>query len=676
MATRKRSGSGSKRPKEKVVYIYELLLHGANADQNKQNFWDEFFLLQPNTEAFESELQKLDSSKLCAAKSNLLLLLEKCVDIMDVNDVKRTHNALITLSILTYTMFKKYSNSEDGSVENMFAEFRLCDVEEHIKKLVEKIKELIICDNSDTLRFYCLKLLFIVGSGTDNLDDNLLLEYIMSNNLFDSLKKVLSDSTARLEHGHDIVILLALLVNYRKHDATNPYVVKLSLLDDELALHGFGHVISATLFEFIKQQTTNVLAVQNNSWISSLSSMVGNMFLSDEVDEKMYQIRQNNALLLALYEAVHLNRNFITTLATTQAESSSPPSPSNTLNSHHSISDLSSAPIIDVTQYPTNLLVAVFQYCSVVMMDHKNESSAVNLKLCFIILTCISEDQYANSMMHDSNLTFKIFLHRAHMRHRKATTDRASRPQPLAATLLDLLVEFIVSHFMKKFPMELYLLCTGIIHRVIVYQKRCRVRLIYPWKELWTALISLLKFIVYQEQTLVKKCNIFHLAIQVVNIFNLFITYGDTFLATTSSYDELYYELNREEKVFSEIHAMVLRYTTIEECEYKEDVFKLLNSMVNILAIIKHFQIKIKEWLSAESLSTPTEEQILAQIQKNYDLTLKLQDSLEFFERYTEKPHDLFFRNLVKDVVIDTRKSVYNVIKNYNANKSKEIYEQ
>lgn len=44
--------------------------------------------------------------------------------------------------------------------------------------------------------------------------------------------------------------------------------------------------------------------------------------------------------------------------------------------------------------------------------------------------------------------------------------------------------------------------------------------------------------------------------LQVVNIFNLFITYGDTFLATTNSYDELYYELNREEKVFSEIHAM------------------------------------------------------------------------------------------------------------------------
>lgn len=198
----------------------------------------------------------------------------------------------------------------------------------------------------------------------------------------------------------------------------------------------------------------------------------------------------------------------------------------------------------------------MFGFSSIVMQDNKNESSITNLKLCFLILTCISEDQYANSMMHDANLTFKVLLHRTQMRHRKLTNERISKSQPLAATLLDLLVEFIVSHLLKKFPMELYLICIGIIHRVLCYQKRFRVRLIYPWKELWAALIGLLKFIVFQEQNLVKKCNIFHLALQVINIFNLFITYGDTFLATTNSYDELYYELNREEKVFSEIHAM------------------------------------------------------------------------------------------------------------------------
>lgn len=102
-----------------------------------------------------------------------------------------------------------------------------------------------------------------------------------------------------------------------------------------------------------------------------------------------------------------------------------------------------------------------------------------------------------------------------------------------------------------------------ICFRILCYQKRYRVRLNYPWKELWAALIGLLKFLVYQEQNLVKKFNIFQMGIKVINIFNLFITYGDTFLATTNSYDELYYELNREEKVFSELHAMGI-YTQLK----------------------------------------------------------------------------------------------------------------
>lgn len=89
------------------------------------------------------------------------------------------------------------------------------------------------------------------------------------------------------------------------------------------------------------------------------------MFVSDEGCERVQQIKANNGLLMALYEAVHLNRNFITTLAHTQAESSAPPSPSNTLNLTNltqPVPDLANAPIIDMTQCPTNLLVALFQY--------------------------------------------------------------------------------------------------------------------------------------------------------------------------------------------------------------------------------------------------------------------------------------------------------------------------
>lgn len=108
----------------------------------------------------------------------------------------------------------------------------------------------------------------------------------------------------------------------------------------------------------------------------------------------------------------------------------------------------------------------------------------------------------------------------------------------------------------------------------------------------------------------------------------------------------------------------VLRYSLIADCEYKEDVHRLMNSLVNILAIVKHFQNKIKDWLTSQGLSTPTEEQVLEVVRKNYDLTLKLQDSLDHYERYAESPkHMQFFTNMVREVVIDTRKQVYASIK-------------
>lgn len=99
----------------------------------------------------------------------------------------------------------------------------------------------------------------------------------------------------------------------------------------------------------------------------------------------------------------------------------------------------------------------------------------------------------------------------------------------------------------------------------------------------------------------------------------------------------------------------VLRYTAMTDCEYKADVLKLLNSIVNILAIIKHFQIKIKEWLAKKSLSTPTEEQILSVVRENYDLTLKLQENLDSYERYNESKHNAFFNAIITDVICDLR---------------------
>jgi hypothetical protein len=55
-------------------------------------------------------------------------------------------------------------------------------------------------------------------------------------NQFVNLAKVISERKPRLLHGRNALLILTLLLQYRKYESENPYVVKLSILDDELAL--------------------------------------------------------------------------------------------------------------------------------------------------------------------------------------------------------------------------------------------------------------------------------------------------------------------------------------------------------------------------------------------------------------------------------------------------------
>ena len=107
---------------------------------------------------------------------------------------------------------------------------------------------------------------------------------------------------------------MTILVQYRKYESANPYVVKLSILDQELALHGYGQVITGSLVSYTQGYDINYADQSSGGWLSSFTSMVGNMFVSDEGSPRVEQMRARNSVLLALYEAIHLNRNFIATL--------------------------------------------------------------------------------------------------------------------------------------------------------------------------------------------------------------------------------------------------------------------------------------------------------------------------------------------------------------------------
>nr|CAG4638292.1 EOG090X027A [Cyclestheria hislopi] len=670
MSTRKRSTSGSKKQfKEKILQIYEAFFRGEDQSLGNPNFWDEFFLLKSKPCYIEGEITKASAEQLALLKENINTLSSKCILTLGQDHHIRVTNSLQTLCAIVKALFTRATCDVGFDILEFLVGCGAAEMQ--MQLLIEHCSDILSGESPVPIKGLCLKLLILMCTGIDNIAQNPFYEHLLQHSIFESLVQILCQTNGRLELGHDAVLLITLLACCRKPSNANPYIVKLSILDDELALTGYAQVIMAALSEFNERYVQSRQSEPQSSWLTSFTNMVGSMFISDEAELRIGQVKANDAGLLALYQCVHLNRHFVGIIAQSLADVNLPvPRSEDCESSNANVSDANtvsqasdkntvSAPTtIDVTT-PTNLLATFLEYCSIVMQDTRSETAYYSTKLCFIILTCVAEDEYANSLMHDAGLTFRVPLHRLPMRHRKTPADKIPPFRSLVCGLLDLVIEFIQSHLLKKFPHELYELALGIVLRVLCHQKRCRLRLSScPWKELWKSLIDLLKFF-HGNEGLVRKFDLFGLATQAVNIFNLFITYGDTFLPSPQSYDDLYYEIIRMHSAFDNLHAMALRYSTGEN-EFRESAIRLSAALINVRAIGQHFKPKVELWMESQKISTPSQEQILEIVRSHYDsLTLKLHESLDAYERYAERPPVVaFLSSILRSVVSITRSCV------------------
>ncbi|XP_047281693.1 armadillo-like helical domain-containing protein 3 isoform X11 [Homo sapiens] len=556
-----RKSSASKKPlKEKVVLMYDEIFMTEDPSKCSPRFWEELFLMKVNLEYLEGKLESLDGEELMKIKDNINCLFQHCIQALGEEHPIRVVNALQTLCALIRGVHQKNKSTSGFDIINMLMGFdkaELC-----MKNLMESLDSLLCAEGSESLKSLCLKLLLCLVTVTDNISQNTILEYVMINSIFEAILQILSHPPSRREHGYDAVVLLALLVNYRKYESVNPYIVKLSIVDDEATLNGMGLVIAQALSEYNRQYKDKEEEHQSG-FFSALTNMVGSMFIAD-AHEKI-SVQTNEAILLALYEAVHLNRNFITVLAQSHPEMGLVTTP------------VSPAPTTPVTPLGTT------------PPSSDDEHRLHSGKLCLIILTCIAEDQYANAFLHDDNMNFRVNLHRMPMRHRKKAADKNLPCRPLVCAVLDLMVEFIVTHMMKEFPMDLYIRCIQVVHKLLCYQKKCRVRLHYTWRELWS----------------------------------------------------------------------VLRLST-NAGQWKEAASKVTHALVNIRAIINHFNPKIESYAAVNHISQLSEEQVLEVVRANYDtLTLKLQDGLDQYERYSEQHKEAaFFKELVRSISTNVRRNL------------------
>ncbi|VDP74314.1 unnamed protein product [Echinostoma caproni] len=124
--------------------------------------------------------------------------------------------------------------------------------------------------------------------------------------------------------------------------------------------------------------------------------------------------------------------------------------------------------------------------------------------------------------------------------------------------------------------------------------------------------------------------------VEVLEVFNMCILQGDSFLQSAGVYDDLYYELIRMHNLFQNLH------------EHGEHW---------LWSIVNHFNAKIAAFESANGLTSVTENQVLAVVRENYDsLTLRVHEDLDVPDSYVEEEDHLLFDTLVETVLKQTRK--------------------
>lgn len=664
--------------RQRFIQTYEQFFKGEDPSKGQATFWEELFLLKINLEYFDTTFGSMGEEQLLSLKDTINHIIRECIVMLSNENEIRVAHALMTLGSFFQNIFKKKLSSHGFDpliilfggltvtahhhhhhhhhpahqpVTSAAAPAQgFATAQEVIRSLIFGLQGIIAQTLALLLRELAMRVLQIILTAYENVSQNGLVEYLMQYSIFDCLIELFRSKDTRHHHGKDALALLAILINYRKYETPNPYRDGIADLKDEILLTGMGAVMLDVFSERNRKWTEDV-PPPTKGWFKSVTDMFGSMFVNEEDMSGMPRASAVSCggVLLALYEIVNLNGAFVNVLTHTQVltedgENTTPVA---------AAPDASLALSVD----QTNVLSTYLTFASFILQDSKDSTSQLFSRLCLVTLVCITEDAHANAFLHDVNVKVSMVLHRAAMRHRPASTELLAPSCP-AVFILDLNIEFLVSHLRRTLEHDLYAKSLGIIHRLLCYQRHQRVRLSYKWKELWAALVGLLKFLTANEKSLDPACNIYSLSNMVVNIFNLFITYGDTFLPDPNSYDELYYELIREHKIYENLFDAAKSHVR-SGGPHHVAANKATTNLFNIRAITEHFNPRIEQWTASNPHVQLQPDHVLTIVRDNYDtLTLKLQDHLDSYEKFNENPSELPFFTHITRAVVQANKSV------------------
>lgn len=213
----------------------------------------------------------------------------------------------------------------------------------------------------------------------------------------------------------------------------------------------------------------------------------------------------------------------------------------------------------------------------------------------------------------------------------------------LAASIFDIMIDGINHNLRRRLDVDLYILCVGIILRLISHLSRSRTRLAYHWSELFRSLLSLVRFLTTYTADLQHLLNIEVLLDDLVNLVALSLSSGEAFLPSPAAYDDLFYKL-------VETGEILVKFKRNYKLETRPG-----NSIDTLISISAHYKELLADGTSGRG-KTLTSAQVAGVIKQGYEtLSIQAKEGLDSWDRYREADERSFLKKMARCVVGDVK---------------------
>ncbi|CEP15245.1 hypothetical protein [Parasitella parasitica] len=635
-----------KRPefKEKFVEISEDIFKGAKlytTEVEKIGFWDNYLILPANTRCITRLIQSKSEEGLLDLKDNLGDLFVACLEKLELStftysENTRQLNAIAILTAIIRNLFSK-KRLTHFNIISILTGLDKADV--LFSKLVKVIQRHI---QEPATRSDTLQLALVLVAGSDNVNQNGLNGYFMTTDMSATLFNVLAEDVANTsnENDHrDVVMLLGMLSNYNKYESRNPYLSYIKKTKQAKSLESIICMYTTT-FTSLKSRYIE-LNDDEETLSKAMVTYMSKLFYSSaptapseaESSKSLLALPSaQTALLLPLFDFINGNPFFIHTLVNTCSK----------IDAESSNTSI---------QTKTTMLTSLISFASYVFEHNRNDRTNTYSRLLLTIILKLTEDNSIMNYIARDGSAAAVRL----CRQRSPALPLNKSNQSLFCVILDDMLLFIRHNIRKKLDLISYKLAFSIMHRILSFVSKHKIRLNYHWVELWPSLTSTLHFTAQRLEYLQLKEELGVYLASFVSVFNMCVTHGETFLSDTKSYDCLYYEIIRAAADFTILSEYVNQSMNLKARAGERTPSITHNEFYNIKLICNHFKPALDEWQATKNVKFPTPEQVMAIIRENYaTLELKSMDTLDSYIAFNEVPVEMgFFRQLLRVVAID-----------------------